>query len=80
MAIGTVRIEDEGEGMNESTRAHAFVPFFSTKPDRTGLGLTVAQSIVKQHGGNIEIESSSDKGTRVSISLPAAKKRGTPGH
>ena len=76
----TVRIEDEGEGMSESTRAHAFVPFFSTKPDRTGLGLSVAQSIVKQHGGEIEIESSPDKGTQVSIHLPAAKKPGPPGH
>ena len=66
--------------MSESTRAHAFVPFFSTKPDRTGLGLSVAQSIVKQHGGEIEIESSPDKGTQVSIHLPAAKKPGPPGH
>ena len=61
--------------MNETTRAHAFEPFFSTKPDRPGLGLAVAQSIVKQHGGQIEIESTLDKGTRVSIHLPAAKKQ-----
>jgi signal transduction histidine kinase len=71
----TVRIEDAGEGMTETTRAHAFEPFFSTKPDRPGLGLSVAQSIIKRHGGEIEIESTSGQGTRVSIRLPAAKKR-----
>jgi signal transduction histidine kinase len=66
----TVRIEDEGEGMTESTRTHAFDPFFSTKPDRTGLGLSVAHSIIKQHGGEIEIDSAPRKGTRVMIHLP----------
>ncbi len=71
----TVRIEDSGSGMTETTRAHAFEPFFSTKPDRPGLGLSVAQSIVQRHGGEIEIESAAGQGTRVSIHLPTAKKR-----
>jgi signal transduction histidine kinase len=71
----TVRIEDEGAGMTEATRAHAFEPFFSTKPDRPGLGLSVAQSIVKRHGGEIQIETATGHGTRVSIHMPAAKKR-----
>lgn len=70
----TVRIEDDGEGMTETTRAHAFDPFFSTKPDRPGLGLSVAHSIMKQHGGEIEIDSAPHKGTRVTIHLlPAVK-------
>jgi signal transduction histidine kinase len=69
----TVRIEDGGEGMTEATRSHALDPFFSTKPERTGLGLSVAHSIVKQHGGEIEIESAPNKGTRVLIHLPVAK-------
>ena len=70
----TIRIEDEGTGMNAATREHAFEPFFSTKPERPGLGLSVAQAFVKQHGGEIEIESAPEKGTRVIIHLPAASK------
>jgi signal transduction histidine kinase len=71
----TVQIQDEGDGMTAVTRAHAFEPFFTTKSDNTGLGLTIAQSIVLRHGGEIRIENAAEKGTRVSIQLPAAKKR-----
>jgi signal transduction histidine kinase len=68
----TVCIEDEGAGMTEATRVRACKPFFSTKPERTGLGLSVAHSIVKQHGGDIEIDSAPNKGTRVSIHFRVA--------
>ena len=60
--------------MTEATREHAFDPFFSTKPERAGLGLSVAQTIVKRHGGDIAIDSAPAKGTRVLIQLPVAKK------
>ncbi len=76
----TVQIEDEGEGMTEVTRAHAFEPFFTTKPECVGLGLTVAQSIIQRHGGEIEIERAPAKGTRVSIHLPSAKTNGKAAH
>lgn len=67
----TLVIQDTGEGMTEVTRAHAFEAFFTTKHDNTGLGLTVAQSIVQRYGGEIQIENAAEKGTRITIQLPA---------
>lgn len=69
----TIIIEDAGPGMNEETRQHVFDAFFTTKRDRVGLGLTIALSILKNHGGEIEIESAPGKGTRVLMFFPAAK-------
>jgi len=65
-------IRDNGCGMDEEAQRHVFDPFYSTKSvDRgTGLGLTLCQSIVTEHGGTIEIESLPDMGTTVHIYLP----------
>jgi len=69
-------IEDTGIGMDKNALEHAFEPFFSTKEvgRGTGLGLSVVYGIVKQHGGDVRIESSPGEGTRVTVTLPA-----TPG-
>ena len=65
-------IRDNGCGMDEEAQRHKFDPFYTTKSvDRgTGLGLTLCQSIVTEHGGTIEIESQIDMGTTVQIYLP----------
>ena len=65
-------IRDNGCGMNEEAQKHMFDPFYTTKSvDRgTGLGLTLCQSIVAEHGGSIEIESQVEEGTAVHIYLP----------
>jgi signal transduction histidine kinase len=70
----TIRVEDQGAGMNETARARAFEPFFTTKSEGAGLGLTIAQTIIQRHGGEIEIESERGRGTRVMIHLPAVSK------
>jgi PAS domain S-box-containing protein len=70
-----ITIADTGPGMSAETLAHAFDPFFTTRPDGNGLGLPTAFSIVKRHGGHLAIESALGKGTKVTIFLPA-----TPGH
>lgn len=62
---------DRGPGMDEATRAHAFDPFFTTKSAGTGLGLASTYGVVRQHEGEVEIESAPGAGTRVRISLPA---------
>ena len=67
----TIRIEDEGEGMTTETKRRAFEPFYSTKEHGAGLGLTVARNIIVRHGGTIDIESKPQKGTSVTITLPA---------
>jgi PAS domain S-box-containing protein len=63
---------DTGRGIDPEVRDKVFDPFFSTKgPTKgTGLGLSICYSIIKDHGGTIEIESEKDKGTRFIIRMP----------
>ena len=62
---------DEGNGVDPAAREQMFEPFFTTKPvgQGTGLGLSLAYSIIKKHHGNLRI-GDSEKGTRMIVSLP----------
>ena len=66
-----IKIEDNGNGMDEETRDRVFEPFFTTKMQGRGLGLAAAYGIVKNHNGWISIESQLHRGTTVHIYLPA---------
>jgi len=63
---------DTGQGIDPEVRDKVFDPFFSTKgPTKgTGLGLSICYSIIKDHGGTIEIDSEKDRGTRFIIKMP----------
>lgn len=63
-------VEDEGTGIPQEHLDRIFQPFFTTKPQGTGLGLAITHQIVKDHGGDITVESTPGKGTRVSVSFP----------
>ncbi|MHC4860686.1 MAG: ATP-binding protein, partial [Planctomycetota bacterium] len=64
-------ISDNGIGMDEETREKAFSLFFSSKGlSGTGLGLFIANKIVRTHGGTIEMESRPGVGTRFEVSIP----------
>ncbi len=71
---GRVRMvfADTGTGIETEVKDKVFDPFFTTKgPTRgTGLGLSICYSIIKDHGGTIEVESEKDKGTKFIITLP----------
>ncbi len=67
-----VSISDNGIGIPSEKQARIFEPFFSTKDLRrgTGLGLTIAAKIIRQHHGRIEVQSSQGQGTTLTIRLP----------
>jgi two-component system NtrC family sensor kinase len=68
-------IRDTGKGIPAEYLEHIFDPFFTTKEEGgTGLGLWVSYGIIKQHEGNIRVESSVDSGTVFHITLPSYKK------
>lgn len=68
---GLLTLQDSGSGMDENVQEKIFEPFFSTKGKLgTGLGLATAYGIIKQHQGNIEVESVLGEGTTFSIFLP----------
>ncbi|OGQ85602.1 MAG: hypothetical protein A2512_10765 [Deltaproteobacteria bacterium RIFOXYD12_FULL_56_24] len=63
-------VRDTGAGMSPETRKHIFDPFFTTKNDGTGLGLSLSYAIIKDHNGEIEVESEQGRGTTFTIKLP----------
>ncbi|NMC67761.1 MAG: PAS domain S-box protein [Spirochaetales bacterium] len=70
-----ISIKDEGEGISSENIKKIFDPFFTTKKGGTGLGLSVCYSIIKQHGGFIEVISEVNKGTQFIIYLPACNNK-----
>lgn len=65
-------IRDNGCGIPANILEKIFDPYFSTKQEGSGLGLAISHSIIKKHGGTIEVESTPGEGTLFSIFLPAA--------
>ena len=67
-----VSVQDTGVGIGEEDLDRVFEPFFSTRRrgKGTGLGLSIVKSIVEQHRGGIEIESTVGGGTSVVVTLP----------
>ncbi|MBF0400697.1 MAG: PAS domain-containing protein [Magnetococcales bacterium] len=83
MLDGEVRIlvEDEGCGMDDQVQSYVFDPFFTTRSDKggTGLGLSLVQEIVTNHGGRIQLHSKPKEGTRMTVLLPLdTKQTGRP--
>ena len=77
LAIGRyvkVSIEDRGIGVPKDHLAKVFDPYFTTKQEGSGLGLSIAYSIIKRHEGYINLESELGKGTTVTFYLPASTK------
>jgi PAS domain S-box-containing protein len=73
-----VSIRDSGTGIPREILGKVFDPFFTTKEKGSGLGLSIAFSVVSRHGGTIEVESAAGLGTSFHIFLPAADEAAVP--
>lgn len=65
-------VADYGQGITEETAKQLFTPFFSTKPDGMGLGLSLCRTVVEQHGSALLFQPNSPRGTVFVFTLPAA--------
>ena len=74
----SIALSDTGVGMNAQTLARVFEPFFTTKPVGvgTGLGMSMAYGLVKQHRGYLHLYSEVGQGTTAKVYLPAVRDRG----
>ncbi len=73
---GDVRIivEDNGPGLSERARLHAFDPFFTTRLGHLGIGLTVARWLAQRHGGSLAVEPTESGGARALLVLPSWRR------
>jgi signal transduction histidine kinase len=84
---GRVRLSvlDDGAGIPAEVRPRLFTPFFSTKRDGRGLGLTVVQEVLARHGFAFELEDRPEGGAEFRVEMPAGERRlderptGSPG-
>ena len=65
-------VADTGPGVPADVRAHLFEPFFTTRPDGTGLGLALCREVARQHGGDVTLDPGSGPGATFRLTLPAA--------
>ena len=65
-----LEVEDHGIGIAPEVLRHIFEPIISTKVNGTGLGLASSYGVVKQHGGDIDVQSQLGRGTLVRVCLP----------
>jgi signal transduction histidine kinase len=70
-----VSISDNGHGIQKKNLRLVFEPFFTTRPDRVGLGLPLVKRVIETHGGDIQVESQFRKGTTVTLYFPRDRRR-----
>ncbi len=74
----TVGVRDNGAGLDPDEIPKIFEPFYTTKPNGTGLGLTIVSRILEQNGGHVGVTSEKGRGSTFSVRLPVAVEAGRP--
>ncbi len=70
-----LEVSDTGRGISADALTKIFKPFFTTRSEGTGLGLSLANGIVQAHGGRIEVSSAAEKGTQFRVLLPVCRPK-----
>jgi C4-dicarboxylate-specific signal transduction histidine kinase len=72
-STGTVelRVQDRGTGIRPAEQQHLLEPFFTTKSQGLGLGLTICSTIIQAHGGTLTLANDDDGGAVATVTLPA---------
>ncbi|MDO9169216.1 MAG: PAS domain S-box protein [Methylobacter sp.] len=69
-----VRVKDNGPGLNEEQQQKILTPFYTTKADGMGMGLSISRSLISAHDGNLHFNSQCGKGTTFYFTLPVRRK------
>jgi signal transduction histidine kinase len=69
-----VRIKDNGPGIDKDQQQQILMPFYTTKADGMGMGLSISRSLLEAHGGTLHFNSEPGKGSTFYFTLPARKK------
>ena len=70
-SVVSLSVQDSGPGINPENATHIFDPFFTTKSSGMGLGLSISQQIIVDHGGNLRLTNTSSNGCTFEITLPS---------
>lgn len=71
-------IADTGQGIAEEDLPHIYEPFYSTKPEGSGLGLALVYRVMQDHGGHVDVKTHPGEGTTFTLTLPAAPDAARP--
>jgi two-component system nitrogen regulation sensor histidine kinase NtrY len=71
-----LEVSDNGSGVAAEIRARIFEPYFSTKKNGTGLGLTIVNQIIEDHRGYVRVRPNEPRGTRFTIEFPVSVSLG----
>lgn len=71
----SLSVADNGSGISPEAMGAMFEPFRTTKPDGTGLGMLIVRRILREHGGELEVESEENVGTTVTLYFPRSDKK-----
>jgi len=73
-AVITVSVKDSGVGIDDKNIEHLFKPFFTTKKEGMGMGLTINKAIIEAHGGGLWAKNNPDRGAMFYFTLPVCKE------